>query len=154
MVFSQHDFLLDGATQLNDAGLVAATADSEVAAATVTIDLGAAGTFTRGVIVIDTTAVEVATGDEVYEFQACVSATSAFSTRYITARKSIGAATPTGHPVATAAVGRHVLYFDNVADTSATTQSATPMQYLRLRCVVAGTIATGINYVAWFVPLP
>ncbi len=153
MVFSQHDFLLDGATQLKDAGAVAATADGAVASATVTIDLGAAGTFTRGVIVIDTTTCVVNDTDEVYEFQACVSDTAVFTTRYITARKSIGAASPTGHPVATAAVGRHVLYFDNVADTSATTQSATPMRYLRLRCVVAGT-SPSCNYVAWFVPLP
>lgn len=154
MVYQSHDAVLDGALQLKDAGLVAATAYSTVSSSTVTIDLGVDGNsvapYVKGRIIIDTTAVEVASGDEVYDFQVAGATASSFATVYRgMGRKTIGATSPTGLPFATPAAGRHVIYFDNVAmDTNGLPFAC---RYLRLQCIVAGTVATGINYTAWMV---
>lgn len=151
MVYLNHDATLDGSTQLKDAGLVAATAVTQVGGADVTIDLGAAK-FCKGKILVDVTACEVASTDEAYKIQLQGSTTSNFSTAYQLAVTLLGDSSTTGNAVDTAPVGRHVIYFDNIAHTSATTDEPIPVRYLRLRTVVAGTVATGINYVAWMVP--
>lgn len=151
-MYQNHDFTLDASLQLKDAGLIAATAATTVGGSAKVINLGSAK-YQKGAVVIDTSAVEVASNDELYEIQLQGSETEAFSTAYELASKQLGAFEVTGNAVDTAPVGRHVLYFDNVAHTSGTVAGgdAKPMQYLRLRTVVAGTVATGINYTAWMV---
>lgn len=159
MVHQCHNFTLDANLKMKDAGLIAATAVTQVSSADKTHDVGAAGAYQRGAIVIDVTACEVASNDELYVIQLEGSATSTFTTAYELAKKSLGAlevipgVTGVSNGLDTLP-GRQVLYFDNVAQTASGEQAA--MRYLRLRTVVAGTIAGGggINYVAHLVKLP
>lgn len=146
MVFPNHSAVLDSALQLKDAGLVAATAVSTVGGSDVTIDLGAAE-FAQGRVIIDVSAIEVATGDENYTFAVEGATTSAFSAVNVLASRKLGDATQIAESV-DSGTGRYVLHFDNIANVSG---EYLPMRYLRLRCTVAGTIATGINYTAWLV---
>lgn len=155
MVFQTHNFTLDSATQLKDAGLVAADAAGTVSAAAAYVDLGADNAYSKFAVVIDWTACEVASGDEAYHMRVQGSTTSAFSTAYDLAKKSLGDSTTTGQPVDTTPSGRAVIYGDNVACTSASDAgSEIACRYIRIYCDVAGTIATGLNYTAWFVPQP
>lgn len=156
MVHQCHNFTLDKNLQLKDAGLITATAVTLVSGAAVTIDLGAAGAYQRGAIVLDVSACEIADNDELFIIQLQGSATSVFTTAYELAKKSLGAleVTPGVSGVSNGLdtlPGRHVIYFDNVAQTGSGEQAA--MRYLRLRTVVAGTVGTGINYVAHMVKL-
>lgn len=151
MAHSNHNFTLDQALKLKDAGAIAATAVTQVSSADVTIDLGAAGAYQRGAIVVDVTACEVADGNELYVVQLQGAAASNFGTAYQLATLRLGDSSVTGNAIDTAA-GRFVFYFDNVAQTAAGEQAA--MRYLRLRTVVSGTVATGVDYQAWMVPLP
>lgn len=150
-MYQNHDATLDATLQLKDAGLIAATAVTTVGGSAVTIDLGSAK-FQKGRIIVDVTACEVASNDELYEIQLQGAEASAFSTAYELSAKQLGALEVTGNAI-DSGIGRYVIYFDNVAHTSATVAGGEPkpMRYLRLRTVVSGTIATGINYTAWMV---
>lgn len=147
-MYPNHDFSVDTSIQLKDAGLVASTAVATVGGSAAVWDLGAA-VFTKGRIIIDTTAVEVATGDEYYAVELQGSDTSGFSTAYHLAEYKLGDSTTTLNGVDSPAIGRHVLYFDNIAHKNATLDAPAPCRYMRLRTVVAGTVATGVNYVAY-----
>lgn len=155
MVFQTHNFTLDSATQLKDAGLVAADAAGTVSAAAAYHDMGAANAYGRFAVVIDWTACEVATGDEVYAIRVQGSDTSSFTNAYVLAERRFGDSTVSFQPVDTAPTGRAVIYADNVAATSATDgASQIACRYIRVYADVGGTIATGFNYTAWLVPLP
>ena len=155
MAFQTYNLTLDTATQLKDAGLVAADAAGQVSSAAAYVDLGAANAYAKFAVVIDWTACEVASGDEVYDIQVQGSTASSFSTKYILASKKFGDSSVTLQPVDTAASGRAVIFCDNVATTSASDPaSQIACQYIRVYADVGGTIASGFNYTAWFVPLP
>jgi len=145
------DATLDANYQLKDAGAIATTAATTVGGNAAYIDLGSAKYF-KGKLIADITACEVADNNELYTLQLQGSTTSAFSSVYVLAERKLGALEVTGNLVDTAPVGRHALHFDNVAHTSGTTDAAQPVRYIRLRTVVAGTVATGINYTAYVVP--
>jgi hypothetical protein len=118
------------------------------------VDLGAANAYARFAIVIDWTACEVATGDEVYTITVEGATATSFSTAYRLASRGFGHSSVNGQPVSTPPSGRVVLFSDNVAITSATDGGSTiAAQFIRVKCVVAGTIATGFNYTAYLVPL-
>lgn len=154
MTFQAHNFLLDSGTQLKDAGLVAADAAGTVSSVAAYVDLGAANAYARFAIVIDWTACEVATGDEVYAIKVQGATSSAFSTAYVLTERRFGDSSVSFQPVDTPPSGRVVLFCDNVAHTSASDgNSQIACQYIRVYADVGGTIATGMNYTAWFVPL-
>lgn len=154
MAFQTHNFTLDGGTQLKDAGLVAATAAGTVSGSAAYVDLGAANAYARFAVVVDWTACEVASGDELYNMCVEGGTSSAFSTVYRLSQRLLGDSTVNGQPVDTAASGRIVMFCDNVATTSATDPgSQIACQYVRIRAVISGTIATGINYTAYLVPI-
>ncbi|HLP29806.1 MAG TPA: hypothetical protein VK150_00500 [Geothrix sp.] len=119
------------------AGLVAASADATI------LDLGAG--FVSGDVVVDVSAIEVATGDEKYDIQVLLSNSPTFAYGIVKAAQiSLGNVTA---PVDTVTgTGRFVIPFHNE-------QNGTVYRYARLRTAVAGTIATGINYSA-FVGIP
>jgi hypothetical protein len=121
---------------LKAAGLVATSA----AVATI-VDLGAGEV--NGDIVIDVTACEVASGDEIYTIFAQVSSSATFaSDTYNLAGIPLGdAAALIGDT--DMVEGRYILPFNNLI------VDGTPKRYLRLYTLVAGTIATGINYTAY-----
>ena len=64
MARNQHDFTFDANTQLKDAGLVAVSAAAQIASVNKILDLGAARMDAR--CIVDTTAVESDTGDELF----------------------------------------------------------------------------------------
>lgn len=154
MAFQAQNFTLDTATQLKDAGLVAATAAGTVGGSAAFVNFGAANAYARFAVVVDWTACEVASGDENY--QLCLEGATAdtFGTAYRLATRGLGDSTVNGQPVDTPPSGRVVIFADNVAMTSATDgNSVIACQFVRIRVVISGTVATGLNYTAWLVPL-
>lgn len=132
---STHPVILDTATVLKAAGLVAATANGSAK------DIGTG--LVDGQVVLDVTEVEVATGDESYQIIVQGSNASDFSSGVVNlARIHLGDSTVTGES-ADSVVGRYMLPFRNARDGLAN------YRYIRVRTVVAGTIATGINYTAY-----
>lgn len=132
--------IYDTLLQFKDAGLVAASAAATVSAAAKVLDLGLGRV--DGNVVIDVTAIEVATGDEVYDIFVQYSNSSTFASGIVSGSAlSIGAAV-TNIRSAVSTTGRYELPFTNVVNN-------TQYRYARLFTRVAGTIATGINYTAF-----
>lgn len=134
--------IYDTLLQLKDAGLVAASAAATVASSAKVIDLGA-GRYV-GDVIIDATAVEVDTGNEIYTIMCEFSNSSSFASGIVSgAMQYLGHNTPIpGGADAVQGVGRYILPFTNLINGS-------QYRYMRLYTVVGGTIATGINYSAF-----
>lgn len=132
----------DSLTLLKDAGLVASDAAATVSASAQILDLGEGEM--RGTVIIDATAVEVASGDERYAIQVQFSNSATFASGVVNgptmvlgdAAAIVGADTDNG-------VGRYRLPVTNDV-------GGTVYQYMRLYTDVTGTIATGVNYTAYF----
>jgi len=122
---------------LKSAGLIAASA----AVATI-VDLGAHRFDGR--VIIDATAVEVDTGDEVYDVVAEFSSSATFASTIVRGPSMrLGDTTAMGGGQDTDnGAARYELAFTNEI-------GGTVYQYMRLYTVVAGTIATGVNYSAF-----
>lgn len=148
MALQPYSIALDTATQLKDAGLVAATTAGQVGGSAAVADLG--GGYAEFDVVIDWTACEVASGDEKYDLVIEGSTSTAFSTAYVLGRLILGDSSVTNHQVDTPPSGRMVIHCNNGAITSATDgNSVSPMRYVRVNARVAGTVATGLNYTAF-----
>jgi len=132
------NFTYDEGLVFKTAGLIAASA----AVATI-IDVGE-GVY-QGVMVLDVTALEIASNDEIYDIVIQGSPDSDFGTdTNIVDLCSITLAAAEVQRTdcnSDSIVGRHLLPFINMINE-------TTYRYLRLYTVVAGTIATGINYKA------
>ena len=132
--------MIDTLLQLKDAGLVASTAAATVDGAAAVIDTG--GGYTEGKIQIDITAIEVASTDEAYYIVLQGSNTADMSAGCVAlVTLSTGCDSVIGADSDTT-TGRYIIGFNNLAD-------GTLYRYLRLYTVVVGTVATGINYVAY-----
>lgn len=132
----------DTLLQLKDAGLVASSAAAQVSSSDKIIDLGSGRV--KGDIIIDATAVEVDTGNELYTIIAEFSDSSSFASGIVPGAMTYlgdAAAIPGGGDT-DKGVGRYVLPFTNVIND-------TQYRYMRLYTLVAGTIATGVNYSAF-----
>lgn len=141
---NHHNFVLQDDLQMKDAGLVAASAAAQVGGSNKIHDLGAA-VYQKGALVIDATAIEVASNDELFSIEVQGSSSATFASDInVLAEKQLGALEVTGNS-ADSPTGRYVVYFDNVAD------DGQPVRYLRVYTRVAGTVATGVNYSAWLV---
>jgi hypothetical protein len=139
-LYSQRTY--DAALLLKAAGLVAASADG-----TLILDVG------NGLLdcdlVVDVTALEVDSSDESYTIVLEGSPDAAFGTA---ANIMPMAKITLGHHSSTAgalqaqgaedAAGRYIVPCRNE-------RGGTTYRYLRIRTVIAGTIATGINFTAW-----
>lgn len=137
-----HKVNFDSLLELKDAGLVAASAAAQVDGADKILDLGQA--FWEGDIVVDVSAIEVATGDEKYEIEFQLSPDATFGTAgniRINGVLKLGDSS-VNNSGADSAVGRYVLCVHNEF-------AGTLYRYARLYTRIAGTIATGINYSAF-----
>ena len=135
---NQKDFTYDRDTLLKVAGLVAATT-----AHPLILDLGPARMDGR--LIVDISAVEVASGDEKFEIEVQVSNSPTFASGiFLAGTLKFGAAAGSGETVATVAPRRAELGVTNE-------RNGTTYRYLRLNTRVGGTIATGINYTAFLV---
>ena len=134
-------FNFDAELELKDAGLVAASAAAQADDAAKIIDLGV-GRF-EGIVVFDLTAVEIASNDELYTalVQGSSSATFASDVQNL-AQLDFGATEVRLGSAIDSLAGRYELAFTNE-------QKDLQYRYLRLWTVVAGSIATGINYTAF-----
>lgn len=123
-------FTYDDDLNLQDAGLIAASANGDNI-----LDLGD-GLF-DGYMVIDVTAVEVASGDEIYDIYLEGSNVAAMSSGSV-ALAQIRMGNASDPADADTSIGRFAVPCRNE-------QNGVSYRYVRLRAVVAGTIATGIN---------
>jgi len=124
----------DHATLLKAAGLVDASA-----AGSVILDLGD-GLMVAD-LVIDVSALEVASTDEIYTVTLEGSAVAAMTSGSVTlAEKQLGNVPEPAD--ADTGTGRHIIPIRNELN-------GTIYRYVRIHTVVAGTIATGINYSAF-----
>ena len=137
----QKDFTFDYQMRMKDAGLVAASAAAQVGGSDKIIDLGGAYRIDARVI-IDTSAVEVGTGNEKFciKVQGSNSATFA-STNVNLGELTLGDSSVSLESADTGAAERREIHYCNEAN-------GTIYRYLRVYTEVAGTIATGINYTA------
>jgi len=129
-------FIYDTSLQMKDAGLIAASAACQVGGSDKILDTG--GGATRGEMVFDATAVEVASTDELYVINLQGSNSATFAGDLVNLCViDLGAAAPL---VGTAdrGVGRYSVPFCNQS-------GATVYRYLRVYITISGTIATGIN---------
>ena len=127
-------FQYDDATALKDAGLIDATTTGSTI-----LDIGKG--MVDNVLVLDVSAVEVATGDEKYTTHLEGSNVADMSSGSVTlANIPMGNATAPAD--AATGVGRFVVPFRNE-------QNGTIYRYVRLYTLVAGTVATGINFTAF-----
>lgn len=127
-------FTYDNALSLKAAGLVAATTTE----ATI-LDLGAG--MVDGYLVLDVSAVEVATGDEKYTVHLEGSNVAAMTSGSVTLA-NIPLGNLTAPADAATGTGRFAVPFRNE-------QNGTTYRYVRVYTLVAGTIATGINFSAF-----
>jgi hypothetical protein len=139
--------IFDAEMEFKDAGLVAASAAATVDDAAQVVDVGL-GLF-KGCMILDVSALEIADNDEIYDIVVQGSPDSTFTAATIADLASLNLSakevkrTDCNKDDGT---GRYKIYFDNEND-------GTYYQYVRLYTVVAGTIATGINYSAFCVPM-
>ena len=137
----RRNFTVDTLLEMKDAGLIAASAAALVATVAKVIDLGAG--MVEGNIVLDVTAIEIATGDESYDIVLQLSSDSDFGTDTNIVDQCdmhLGASgTKRTDSNADDVIGRYIVPFTNE-------RGGTVLRYARLYTVVAGTIATGINY--------
>lgn len=135
------NFIVDTSLRLHGGGLIAADGVGSDGI----LDLGA-GEVT-GLVVIDATAVEVATGDEHYTVMIELSSSATFASD-VHPVQAIGlgnngiADSLLDNASADRGVGRYTLPFNNVVN-------GTAYRYVRLYVHVVGTIATGVAFTAY-----
>ena len=131
-LYSQRTY--DHSMLLKAAGLVATTTTESTI-----LDLGA-GLF-EGDLVLDVTAVEVDNGDEKYTVHLEGSNAAAMGSGSVTLC-NIQLGNNTAPADQDIVAGRFIVPFRNE-------QNGTTYRYVRLYTVIAGTIATGVNYTAF-----
>jgi len=134
-LYTNNQFVYDESLVLKAAGLVATTANGSTI-----LDLGAG--LVDAYFVLDLSACEIATGDEIYTVNLEASNVAAMDSGSVClARKTFGNLV-VPMDAALSASGRYVVPFRNE-------EAGTIYRYVRIQTTVAGTIATGINFVAW-----
>lgn len=147
----KQSYMFDADLELKDAGLIAADENAtQVSSTDAIIDLGAGRC--NGTLVIDATAVEVASGDEVYKICAMFSNSATHASGVVAGPifmlgDAAGIAAildaPTVVPDTDNGVGRYEIPLSNV-------YNGISYRYLLLSVEVSGTIATGVNFIAHF----
>lgn len=143
MARNQRDFTFDYDLQLKDAGLIAADDIAQVGGSDKILDLGASRFDGR--VIFDATAVEVASGDEIYDLVLEFSNSATFASGIVRGPAfKLGDAAALGNADTDNGVGRYELPFCNEIN-------GVTYRYVRLAIDVTGTIATGANFTAFVV---
>lgn len=142
----KRNYNLDAEMLLKDTGLVAASAAAQIGGVNQILDVGPGRL--EGVVVIDVTAVEIASTDEEYQviLQGSNSATFASGIQNL-ARLDFGSTVVRDGGAIDSLVGRYEMFFCNE-------QNDVTYRYLRLYSFIAGSIATGLNFTAGIAVLP
>ncbi len=127
-------YTYDNNLLLKAAGLLAASADGTI------LDLGDG--FVEADVVIDLSACEIATGDEIYTVSLEASNVAAMTSGSVCLGKKVFGNLVVPMDAALSASGRYVIPFRNE-------ENGTLYRYVRLSTLVAGTVATGINFLAF-----
>lgn len=135
---------LDELLKLKDAGLVASTANAQVGGSDQILDMGSA--IFKGEVLHDISAIEIASGDEVYKLVVQGSNSPTFASGIVDlCHLEVGDASARGTGATRDSTpGRYIVPMTNVLNDEA-------YQYIRLRTVVSGTVATGINAESYLV---
>ena len=132
-------FTYDDLLEMKDAGALTASAAATVDGVAQIVDVGS-GLF-EGNLVVDVSAIEVDTATDKYEIRVEGSTKSDFSNTYTQlASLMLGHKTAISGDV-TSTTGRYILPFTNE-------KNGVIYRYLRVYVIIAGTIATGINFTA------
>jgi hypothetical protein len=144
---NQRSYTFDATMQLKDAGLIGASAAAQVGGSNQILDVGASPFM--GVAVIDVSAIEIDTGNEDYQIiiQGSNSASFASGIENLAALDLGANSSGRKGGAQDSIAGRYELPFLNV-------QRDTVFRYIRAYTLVAGTIATGINYKAFVGEVP
>lgn len=136
----RRSYAYDTELLMKDDGLVASSAAAQVSSAAKILTVGDA--VFKGILVIDVTAIEIASNNELYTIvvQGSTSASFASDIQNL-AELSLGATEVRPGGAIDSTTGRYELPFINEQD-------GVTYPYLRVYTTVAGTIATGINYTA------
>lgn len=134
--------IFDAEMEFKDAGLVAASAAAEVDSAAQIVTIGT-GHF-KAQMLVDVSAVEIASNDERYDILVQLSSKADFADTYVTAAQLQLGANEVLQGDQDSLIGRYKVMFDNE-------YNGEYYPYARVYTVVAGTIATGINYTAYAV---
>jgi hypothetical protein len=127
-------FTYDSDLEVKAAGLLAASTDGSI------IDLGAG--IVDGFLVIDLSACEIATGDEIYTVSIEGSNVAAMTSGSVCLGKKVFGNLVVPMDAALSTAGRYVIPFRNE-------EGGTVFRYIRHSTLIAGTIATGINFAAF-----
>lgn len=142
---SRRAFTFDAELEMKDAGLVAADAAATVGGSAAVIDLGTG--LWEGNLVVDITAIEIDNNNERYDIGIQLSDSATFASGVEQGPiLAVGALETLIGADTDSATGRYVLPFHNEGVDGNT------YRYARVYTNVTGTIATGINYVAWAAP--
>jgi hypothetical protein len=138
---SNRAYTLDANLIMKDAGLVAADAAAQVSSADKILAVGDA--VFKGVLVVDVTAIEIASNDELYRICVQGSSSATFASNVETvAQLSLGATEVRPGGAIDSTTGRYEVFFTNQ-------QNGVTYPYVRVYTDVSGAIATGINYSAF-----
>lgn len=127
-------FTYDSDLQLKAAGLLATSTDGTI------LDLGDG--LVDGYLVIDLTACEIASGNEIYTVSLEGSNVAAMTSGSVCLAKKVFGNLVVPMDAALSAAGRYVVPFRNE-------EGGTLYRYVRLSTLIAGTISTGINFSAF-----
>lgn len=130
----------DAELEFKDAGLVAADGAAQVDSAAKVVNVGT-GLF-KGEMIIDVTAVEIASNDERYDITIQGCDDSSFTDNIVDLAILPLGALEVVDGDQDAAVGRYILPFRNEWNNAY-------YQYLRIYVQVSGSVATGINFSAY-----
>lgn len=142
MARNQIDFTYDNALLLKDAGAITADAAAQVSSAAKILDLGAARVDAR--VIVDVSAIDVASGDESYLLRAQFSNSATFASGVIGGPiLQLGDSSVLIGESADSVVGRYELAVTNQIN-------GTTYRYMRMYTDVGGTTPS-INYTAFLV---
>lgn len=127
-------FTYDHATLLKAAGALTASTDGTI------LDLGEG--LVDGFLVLDVSAVEVASGNEIYTVSLEGSTVAAMTSTSVCLAKKVFGNLVVPMDAALSAAGRYVVPFRNE-------EGGTLYRYVRLSTLIAGTIDTGISFLGF-----
>ncbi len=127
-------FTYDNDLLLKATGLLAASTDGTI------LNLGTG--IVDGFLVLDVSAVEIDTGNEIYTVSLEGSNVAAMTSGSVCLAKKVFGNLVVPMDAALSTAGRYVVPFRNE-------EGGTIFQYVRLSTLIAGTIVTGINFVAF-----
>lgn len=127
-------FTADDALNMKEAGLIASSTDGDI------LDLGDG--LVDAFLVIDVSAVEIATGDEIYTISLEGSNVAAMTSGSVCLAKKVFGNLVVPMDAALSSPGRYVVPFRNE-------EGGNIFRYVRLSTLVAGDVATGINFSAF-----